>query len=231
MFAFLAGLKAFDIILLVTTFLPLIIQAIAKGYHLIFGSPSWAKNPGSAPTDDEEGSGSGWMKKLGIIGSIIGAIFFTKGWLAKFPGWLKLLFAEGGALFFLRKFVLRAIYIFRHPIIMVVGLLVSSIFPSILEYFFMLMGYVGIKVFMFFFNIGKRLFLDSEGGNAAMDELRNQILTSVDGIPPCMLQVLGYLHVVENLGIFITTFTLMIMYAVFRMVYGGFFVKAGDPLL
>lgn len=222
MFAFLAGLKAFDVILIVTTFLPLIIQAIAKGFSLIFGTPSWAQQPGSAPSGDEEGSGSGWLKKLGIIGSIIGAIFFSKGWLAKFPGWLKGLFSTGGALYFFRKFILRAIYIFRHPVIMVVGLLVSSLFPSILEYFFMLMGYVGIKVFMFFFNVGKKIFLASDGGNVAMDELRNQILSSVDVLPPCMVQVLGYLHIVENLGIFITTFTLMIMYSAFRRVYGGF---------
>lgn len=220
--AFLGGLKLFDVILIVTTFLPMIIAAMGKGFQLLFGVKNWGEHPGPALSEDEEGSGSGWLKKLGTIGAIVGAIFFGKGWLAKFPGWLKGLFSTGGALYFFRKFILRAIYIFRHPVIMVVGLLVSSLFPSILEYFFMLMGYVGIKVFMFFFNIGKKIFLASDGGNAAMDELRNQVLSSVDVLPPCMVQVLGYLHIVENLGIFITTFTLMIMYSAFKRVYGGF---------
>lgn len=221
--ALFSSMGLFDLILLMVTLVPVISAAVAKFFNLGVGK-------GTASGDGEEKKGSGWLKRLGIVGSIIATIFFTRGWLARFPGWLKTLFAEGGRLYFVQKFFLRAIFIFRHPVMIVLGLLISAVFPSVLEYFFLIVGYVGVKLLMVFFRIGKNLFTSSEG-NAAMDQLRENIVQSVDVLPPCMVQVMGYLHVVENLGIFITTFVMMIAYAAFRRVYGTFFIKAGTPLV
>lgn len=219
--ALFAGMKLFDWILIATTLIPVISAALAKLFGLGVGSA----NRGEPSSEDgsTEKSGSGWLSKLGIIGSIIGALFFSKGWLAKFPTWFKGLFATGGSLFFVRKFVMRAIYVFRHPIIVVITLLISSIFPSILEYFFLIVGFLGVKIMMFFFHIGKRMFMND--GNEHMNELRTQLVNSVDGIPLCMKEVMSYLHVVEDLGILITTFTLLIAFAAFKAVYENFVVR------
>lgn len=225
--AFLAGLGIFDWIVIATTLVPLISAAVAKIFGLGVG-PANRENPGSDDGSDEH-SGSGWLSKLGWIGAIIGTIFFTKGWLAKLPGWLKGLFASGGALYFLRSWVLRVIFIFRHPIILIVGLIISSLFPSVLEYFFLLIGFVTMKVFMLIFHVGKRMFESDQ--SPAIDQMRNSILNSIDSLPPCMTQVMGYLHLVEDLGIIVTTFALVLAYRVFMRVYGSFWIKSGNPLV
>lgn len=216
--AILAGLGIFDWIVIATTLVPLISACLAKFFGLGVGSAN-RDNPGEDDASGEH-SGSGWLSKLGWIGGIIGTLFFSKGWLARFPRWLKGLFASGGALYFLRSWVLRVIFIFRHPIIIVVGLLISSLFPSVMEYFFLLVGFVTMKVFMLIFNIGKQMFVNDQ--NPAINEIRNTLVNSFDALPPCMTNMMGYLHLVEDIGIIVTTFTLVVTYKVFIRVYGGF---------
>ena len=89
----------------------------------------------------------------------------------------------------------------------------------------MCVGAVSLKIFLFFFKIGKNIVTGAihtagENGGDALDEFRDMILGSFDELPPCMIQTMGYLHLVEDLGIFMTTMSILIIVSVFRMVYG-----------
>lgn len=159
---------------------------------------------------------------------VLGAIFFVVskiwGWLTKFPGWLKYLFGEGGKLFFIHKFFMFAITFFKNPIILALSLITSVVFPTILEKIFLVVGAIGLKIFMFFFKIGKAAFMGAmqsaaQGGGNALDEFRDAILGSFDEFPPCMIQTMGYLHLVEDLGIFMTCISLLVIVSVFKTVY------------
>ena len=59
----------------------------------------------------------------------------------------------------------------------------------------------------------------SDGGNA-IDEFRDAILGSFDEFPPCMIQTMGYLHLVEDLGIVFTCISVLVIVSVFKTVYG-----------
>lgn len=181
------------------------------------------------------GKGGPWIAPGTTIGStyahsgLLGVIIFFLarmwGWLSKFPGWLKTLFGEGGKLYFIHRFFLWVVTFFKNPIILVASLVTSVIFPTILEKIFLCVGAVVLKIFMFFFKIGKSAFMGAmrtaaqDGGNA-LDEFRDAILGSFDELPPCMIQVMGYLHLVEDLGIIMTCISVLIIVSVFKTVYG-----------
>lgn len=164
---------------------------------------------------------------LGVIAFLLSKIW---GWLVKFPPWLKTLFGEGGKLFFIHKFFLFIVTFFKNPLILGASLVTSVIFPTFLEKIFLCVGAVGLKIFLFFFKIGKSAFMGAmrtaaqDGGNA-LDEFRDAILGSFDELPPCMIQVMGYLHLVEDLGIIMTCISVLVIVSVFKVVYGMGAVK------
>lgn len=169
------------------------------------------------------------MQKTGILGAIFILITRIWGWLGRFPTFIKGLFDTGGALFFLRPAFDFLIGIFKTPVLLFISLMVSSVFPTILEKFFLLVGAVAMKIFLFFFKIGKNVFsqaaqdIGSEGG--VVDEFRSAVLDSFDQLPHCMVDVMGYVHLLENLGLIVSTAMLLLIVSVFRIVYGSFGVK------
>lgn len=181
------------------------------------------------------GEGGPWIAPGTTIGSmfahsgLLGVIIFLLarmwGWLSKFPGWLKVLFGTGGKLYFIHRFFLWIVTVFKNPIILVASLVTSVIFPTIIEKVFLCVGAVVLKIFMFFFKIGKAAFMGAmqtagSGGGNAIDEFRDAILGSFDEFPPCMIQTMGYLHLVEDLGIVITCISVLVIVSVFKTVYG-----------
>lgn len=166
------------------------------------------------------------LKQTGAIGAVLLMLTRIWGWLGRFPAFLKGLFAEGGALGFLRPLLEFIVGMFKTPVLMFFSLVVSSMFPTILEKIFLVVGAVGMKIFLYFFKIGKTVFtstLESAGGEGGVvDEFRDAVLGSFDELPPCMINVMGYLHVIEDLGMIVTTATLILLVSVFRVVYGSF---------
>lgn len=80
---------------------------------------------------------------------------------------------------------------------------------------------------MTIFKIGKAAFLGAAGPGTggAIDQFREAILGSFDDLPVCMVQVMGYIHFIEDLGIIVSTVTLLVVVSVFRVVYGNFITK------
>ncbi|MBR3073600.1 hypothetical protein [Fibrobacter sp.] len=166
------------------------------------------------------------VTRTGAIGAVLLVLTRIWGWLSRFPAFLKGLFDVGGVFGFLRPLLEFIVGMFKTPVLVFFSLLISSYFPTILEKFFLLVGATGMRLFLFFFKIGKNVFTSmssSIGQNGGpLDEYRDAVLGSFDELPPCFVSVMGYLHLLENLGMLVTTATLLLLVSVFRVVYGSF---------
>ena len=170
---------------------------------------------------------SSTMAKSGAIGVIVVILGRIWGWCSRFTGWFKGLFEAGGTLAFIRPVLEFLLGCFKTPILLGLSLVVSSIFPTFLEKIFLTVGAVCLHIFLWIFKLGKNAFLGAmehagSDGGSAISEFRDTVLGSFDELPPCMVEVLGYLHLVEDLGLIVTTASLIALVSVFRIVYGGF---------
>lgn len=175
------------------------------------------------------------LAKGGVFAIVVGLVTKIWGWLSRFPLFLKGLFGAGGLLFFVRPFLEFLLKMFKTPILLGIALVVSSIFPTFIEKIFLVVGAVALRIFIWIFKLGKGVFVGAlnqagSGGSPALDEFRDSVLGSFDELPPCMVDVMGYLHLVEDLGLILTTAMLLALVSLFRIVYGGLFVKSGSPL-
>lgn len=199
---------------LLTKLIPWIARKFGGGFKSILG------NGGVLVVGESIGS---TVTKVGIGGTIVATLAKIWAWLGRFPGWLKSLFAAGGMLGFIRPFLEFLVHFAKTPVLLFFSLVLSAFFPTILEKIFLVFGAVALKIFLFFFKIGKKAFLASvaqEGG--AVDEFRQAVLGSFDELPQPMLDVMGYLHFIEDLGMIIATVSLLAVVSAFRVVYGAF---------
>ena len=95
------------------------------------------------------------MQKTGLLGAIFILITRIWGWLGRFPSFVKGLFADGGVLAFFRPALEFLVGTFKTPVLVFFSLFVSSLFPNIIEKFFLLVGAVSMKIFLFFSNLEK----------------------------------------------------------------------------
>lgn len=213
---------------------PVIKALLTKVLPKIF---SRLRGVGGKLTGNAEGLGGGTLvlgdlalgetiKQTGAIGAVLLILTRIWGWLGRFPSFLKGLFDAGGALGFLRPLLEFIVGMFKTPVLVFFSLLVSSFFPTVLEKLFLVVGAVGMKIFLYFFKIGKTVFTtaleDAGGEGGVVDEFRDAVLGSFDELPPCMVNVMGYVHLIENIGMLVTTATLILLVSVFRVVYGSF---------
>lgn len=213
---------------------PIIKALITKVLPKLF---SKLRGVGGKLTGNAEGLGGGTLvlgdlalgesiRQTGAIGAVLLILTRIWNWLGRFPTFLKGLFDAGGVLGFLRPLLEFIVGMFKTPVLVFFSLVISSFFPTILEKVFLVVGAVCMKIFLYFFKIGKNVFTsaleDAGGQGGVVDEFREAVLGSFDDLPPCMVNVMGYLHLLEDLGMIVTTATLILLVSVFRVVYGSF---------
>ena len=181
------------------------------------------------------GSAAG-AAKVGVLATVVGFLAKIVSWLSRFPAWLKGLFAAGGAMAWASPFFLFLLNLAKTPILLGIMFVVSSIFPTFIEKIFLVVGAVCLRMFLWIFKLGKGVFVGAlnqagSSGGSVVDEFRDSVLNSFDELPPCMVEIMGYLHLVEDLGLIVTTAALLAIVSVFKIVYGGFFTKSGGPLI
>lgn len=161
----------------------------------------------------------------GFFAGIISLLSMIWGVVGKFPKWFVGLFEAGGKLYFIRAALEFLLVSFKSPIVLFIGLLLSSIFPTILEKLFLLIGAAMMHIFVFFFGIAKKLFTDmsaAEGGSPAIDQFKEAVLGSFQSLPPCMVQTMGYIHFLEDLGMITLCMALILTISIFRVMFGAF---------
>lgn len=198
------------------TILPLLIPLFTRIFPKI--APKLAGLFGGAVVGSTVARGGFFAGVIALLSKIWGVV-------GRFPKWLVGLFATGGKLYFIRAALEYILVAFKSPIVLFSGLLLSSIFPTILEKLFLLIGAAMMHIFVFFFGIAKKAFLDmsaSEGGASAVDQFKEAVLGSFNTLPPCMVQTMGYIHFLEDLGMITLCMALILTISIFRVMFGAF---------
>lgn len=140
----------------------------------------------------------------GVIAVIASVIVKIYSFIIGIPGWLIGVYGKGGILFTIIM-VIRIIIrnIAKFPVIVGFTLLMGQYFPTIFEKIFLVVGALSIKLALVFVGWGKS-FIDSLQQNNTAE--LNQIMgESLNSLPPCMVDVMGYMHFVEDVGFIVTT--------------------------
>ena len=96
-------------------------------------------------------------------------------------------------------------------------MVLSQYFTNLIEKIFLVVGAVSIKIALIFIKWGKDFFMNL--GENHTEELKTVLGDSVAQLPPCMVDVMGYMHLVENIGMLVTTLIFVgIVKLIFRFI-------------
>lgn len=157
--------------------------------------------------------------RAGLIGTICAILVKIYTFIVGIPVWIGSLFkgvGPIGAIFVAIRFILSLFM--RFPVIMGFTLLISQYYENILEKIFLTVGALSIKVALIFVKWGKHFIDNMKENNVA--ELREILGDSIDGLPPCTVDVMGYLHFVEDIGMIVTS---LVFVGIYRLVTHFFF--------
>ena len=151
----------------------------------------------------------------GIISSIFAVIIKVFLAIVKLPMmFVELISRLPGDIFKLfSKFMLNYRYL------AIISMVLSEYFSNLMENIFLIVGVVSIKIALLVVKWGKA-FIDSVPQNN-INELKTIMGDSVGSLPPCLVDVMGYMHFVENIGMLVST---LIFCGVVNIVY-AFFLK------
>lgn len=144
--------------------------------------------------------------RAGIIGKICGAIVAAYWFVRRLPiAFLKIKLGSGvlGKIFSAVRWILN--FGFRFPVIMFITLVGSQIFPGLLEKIFLMVGALCVKIGLMLF--GKIMTAMEDSNN--MEEITAIVGDSLDHFPPCMLDVMAYMHIIEDIGLIVSTYVLI----------------------
>ena len=147
--------------------------------------------------------------KAGLFAKICGLLVSAYWFIRRLPiAFLKVKLGSGilGRIFLAIRTLLNCA--FNFPVIVVFTLFMSQYFPSLLEHLFLIVGAIALKIGISIFS----KVMSAMDTVSNMDTLNTVIGNSADQLPPCMLDVLAYMHVVEDLGLIITTAVVVMTY-------------------
>lgn len=151
------------------------------------------------------------MGKGGVIAAILGAIVGIYKWVRHLSIVLlaiKLGSGPLGKIFSAIRWILNAT--FKFPIIMGLTLVLSQVFPGLLERIFLIVGALSVKIGLMIFGNVMDLINDSAENN--IEQLNTVLGDSLSQLPPCLVDVMGYMHLVEDIGLIISTAILIMVY-------------------
>lgn len=145
----------------------------------------------------------GLDKKL--VGTAVAskAVSKVSGKFSRFPKWFITLFEKGGKLRWLRDIAYFLKNSMSAPIILGITFLLSAFCPTIFEKLMMIVGAVSIKIALVMVKWASGMMTSMPENNT--QELYTILGDTIDALPPCFIDVLAYCHLVEDLGIIIST--------------------------
>lgn len=144
----------------------------------------------------------------------------TASAISRFPKWSLSLLEKGGKLYFLRVIFSALRHSLRAPIIFAILALISAFCPTVFEKLFLVIGAVFAKLGLMFLKWSTSMISGMDENNT--EELFDILGSSAQGLPPCMIDVLGYLHMIENLGMIIATLVFIGLYNLIKHFYFRF---------
>lgn len=150
----------------------------------------------------------------GVFSTILSAIIKLLVAVVKLPS----MFVELMASLPLNIFKLFSKFMLNYRYLAIISMVLSDYFSNLMENIFLVVGVVSIKVALVFVKWGKH-FIDSAPQNN-IGELKTILGSNVGSLPPCMVDVMGYLHFVENIGMLVST---LLFCGVINIIYSFFF--------
>ena len=89
------------------------------------------------------------------------------------------------------------------PIILAITFVLSAFCPTLFEKLMMIIGAVSVKIALVLVKWGSKVIDNMQENN--VDEFYAIMGESIDSLPPCFIDVLGYCHLVEDIGIIVST--------------------------
>lgn len=136
----------------------------------------------------------------GVFSTLLGAVLKIFVTIVKLPSMLVELVASlpGNIFKLFSKFMLNYRYL------AIISMVLSEYFSNLMENIFLIVGVVSVKIALVFVKWGKTFIENAPQNN--LNELKNLMGDSVASLPPCMIDVMGYMHIVENIGMLVSTF-------------------------
>lgn len=151
----------------------------------------------------------------GVISTILAAIIKLVLFVVKLPMmFVDLISRLPGDIF-----KLFAKYMRHYRFLAIISMVLSEYFSNLMENIFLIVGVVSIKIALVLVKWGKA-FIDSVPQNN-INELKTIMGDAAGSLPPCLVDVMGYMHFVENIGMLVST---LIFCGVVNIVY-AFFLK------
>ena len=151
----------------------------------------------------------------GVIATILGAVIKLFLLIVKLP----MLLVDLISRIPLDIFKLFTKFMMNYRYLAIISMVLSNYFSNLIENIFLIVGVVSIKIALILVKWGKTFIDNMQQNNAA--ELKTILGDSVGSLPPCMIDVMGYMHVVQNIGMLVTT---LIFCGVVKIIY-AFVIK------
>lgn len=144
--------------------------------------------------------------RTGILAMICRGIVAVYWFIRRLPiAFLKIKLGTGvlGKIFSAIRWMLN--FGFKFPVVLFITLVGSQIFPGLLEKIFLIVGALCVKIGLMLF--GKIMAAMEDANN--MEQVTAIVGESLDQFPPCMLDVMAYMHIVEDIGLIVSTYVLI----------------------
>lgn len=162
--------------------------------------------------------GLGVPAAAGAVGSK--AAVTGVGAVSRFPKWFVSLFEQGGKLRWLRDIAYFLKNSISAPIILGITFLLSAFAPTVFEKLFFIIGAVFAKFGLMLVKWATNMVGGMHENNT--EELIDILGDSAQALPACSVDVLGYLHMVEDLGMIIATLIFVGLYNLIKHFYFKF---------
>lgn len=141
----------------------------------------------------------------------------SAGMFSKIPKWFVSLFEKGGKLRWMRDIAFFLKNSISAPVIFAIMFVLSAYFPTVAEKIFLVVGAVFAKFGLMFMKWASGMAADATENNT--EDLYEIMGETVDVLPPCFIDVLGYCHLVEDLGMIISTAIFVGIYNLIKYFY------------
>lgn len=146
-------------------------------------------------------------------------VFFT--WIAEKLQKILTLPFIGACLWFIVRFLVK--FIAKHPILAMIALVASDLFPTVMGTIFRFQGLVALRVAI---PIITKLFNAMRSiGEDQVNEFSDVLHGTLSELPDCVGSHIAYLDVAGDIGLLISAFGLCVTYRLMAWAYGSFLPK------
>ena len=157
---------------------------------------------------------SSLMSEGGVFNTILGGLIKLIVTVVRLPYFLVTLISNIP----LNIFKLFSKFMLDFRYLAIISMVLSDYFSNLFESIFLIVGVVTIKIGVIIVKWGKGFLENVQQNN--VNELKEILSNNVGNLPPCMVDVMGYMHIVENIGMLVSA---LVFCGVINIIYAYVF--------